>query len=88
MLLTRNGIRCSKCSRRKFCVMPTMLLARQTPALESSIDSEEDIAEMMAEAARVDALFQSGAISTLFLSAFTGTASRNEAPEALLLKTA
>ncbi len=31
------------------------------------IDTPEDIAEMMAEAARVDALFQCGAISTLFV---------------------
>ena len=33
-------------------------------------DSPEDIAEMMAEAARIDAMFQSGAISTLFPYAF------------------
>jgi len=39
------------------------------PAYEPS-DSAEEIAEIMAEAARVDALFQSGAISTLiYLSA-------------------
>lgn len=41
------------------------------------IDTPDDIAEMMAEAARVDAMFQSGAISTLFPYAL------NSAPAAL-----
>lgn len=50
--------------------MPTILLARPNAVPESAVDSPEDIAEMMAEAARVDAMFQSGAISTLFLNAF------------------
>jgi hypothetical protein len=38
-------------------------------AAEAPADTAEDIAEMMAEAARVDALFQSGAISTMWLLA-------------------
>jgi hypothetical protein len=42
-----------------------MTRPRVAPAYESETDSPEDIAEMMAEAARVDAMFQSGAISTL-----------------------
>jgi hypothetical protein len=42
-----------------------MTRARSAPAREPETDSPEDIAEMMAEAARVDAMFQSGAISTL-----------------------
>ena len=33
----------------------------------SPVDTEEDIAEMMAEAAQVDAMFQRGAISTMWL---------------------
>ena len=41
---------------------------RVVPAYE--IDSPEDIADMMAEAARVDAMFQSGTISTLLPYAF------------------
>ena len=45
-----------------------MTRPRVSPARE--IDSPEDIAEMMAEAARVDAMFQSGAISTLLPYAF------------------
>jgi hypothetical protein len=36
----------------------------QASHLAIAADSPEDIAEMMAEVARVDALFQSGAIST------------------------
>jgi hypothetical protein len=36
--------------------------------------SEDDIAEMMAEAATVDALFQCGQISTLFLTALSAAA--------------
>lgn len=51
--------------------MPTMLLDRQIAATEAHIESDEEIAEMMAEAARVDAMFQSGVISTMFLAAFT-----------------
>jgi hypothetical protein len=35
--------------------------------------SGEDIAEMMAEAAKVDALFQSGQISTMYLTAVQTT---------------
>lgn len=35
--------------------------------MTASIDTPEEIAEMMAEAARIDALFQSGAISTMFV---------------------
>lgn len=33
--------------------------------------SDEEIADMMAEAARVDAMFQSGSISTTYLFALT-----------------
>jgi hypothetical protein len=36
--------------------------------------SEDDIAEMMAEAATVDALFQRGQISTLFLTGLSAAA--------------
>ena len=36
--------------------------------------SAEDIAEMMAEAAEVDALFQSGGISTIYLTSLTTAA--------------
>lgn len=36
--------------------------------------SREDIAEMMAEAARVDALFESGRISTLYLTSLSAAA--------------
>ncbi|HVZ04993.1 hypothetical protein [Hyphomicrobium sp.] len=46
--------------------MSLKLMTRPRPAPSQEIDSPEDIAEMMAEAARVDAMFQSGAISTLF----------------------
>ncbi len=42
------------------------------------VDTPEDIAEMMAEAARVDAMFQSGAISTLFPYAFSDFVSVTE----------
>jgi len=44
-------------------------------------DSPEDIAEMMAEAARVDALFQSMAISTLLSSALTDFFAGSVAPD-------
>jgi hypothetical protein len=48
------------------------------PHVEATLetDSPEDIAEMMAEAARVDAMFQSGAISTLFPYAFNSTSAK------------
>jgi hypothetical protein len=36
--------------------------------------SAEDIAEMMAEAAEVDALFQSGRISTMYLTSLSAAA--------------
>ncbi len=36
--------------------------------------TSDDIAEMMAEAARVDAFFQSGRISTLYLTSLTTAA--------------
>jgi hypothetical protein len=39
-------------------------------------DTPDDIADMMAEAARVDAMFQSGAISTLFPYALSFSPSR------------
>lgn len=45
------------------CVEPTLW-----------IDTPDDIAEMMAEAARVDAMFQSGAISTVFPYALAAAA--------------
>jgi hypothetical protein len=48
--------------------MSTMATARPTMKSEQPTDSPEEIAEMMAEAARVDALFQSGALSTLLFS--------------------
>jgi hypothetical protein len=46
--------------------MSLFLMTR--PGVEPTlwIDTPADIAEMLAEAARVDAMFQSGAISTLF----------------------
>jgi hypothetical protein len=51
--------------------MSTTAISRPNVKLISSphVDSPEEIAEMMAEAARVDALFQSGAISTLLPAA-------------------
>jgi hypothetical protein len=48
--------------------MSTMATARPTMKSEQPTDSPEEIAEMMAEAARVDALFQSGALSMLLFS--------------------
>ena len=51
--------------------MSLKLMARPSVEPNLWIDSADDIAEMMAEAARVDAMFQSGAISTLFPYAFT-----------------
>lgn len=49
-------------------LLKLMTRPRVAPAYE--IDSPEEIAEMMAEAARVDAMFQSGTISTLLPYAF------------------
>lgn len=46
--------------------MSVKLVARSKVEPNLWVDTPEDIAEMMAEAARVDAMFQSGAISTLF----------------------
>jgi len=46
--------------------MSLKLMARPRVEPNLWVDTPDDIAEMMAEAARVDALFQSGAISTLF----------------------
>jgi len=51
--------------------MSLKLMTRPRPEPTYEIDSPDDIAEMMAEAARVDAMFQSGAISTLFPYAFS-----------------
>lgn len=50
--------------------MSLKLMTRPRAARTQEIDSPEEIAEMMAEAARVDAMFQSGAISTLLPYAF------------------
>lgn len=50
--------------------MSLKLMTRPRVAPAYEIDSPEDIAEMMAEAARVDAMFQSGTISTLLPYAF------------------
>ncbi len=50
------------------------------------IDTPEEIAEMMAEAARIDALFQSGAISTMFLLGcpeISSSHKKSEAPGAV-----
>lgn len=46
--------------------MSLNLMTRPVVEPAPSIDTPDEIAEMMAEAARVDAMFQSGAISTLF----------------------
>lgn len=46
--------------------MSLKLMARPRVEPNLWVDTPDDIAEMMAEAARVDAMFQSGAISTLF----------------------
>jgi hypothetical protein len=53
------------------CVMSTAVLERLhiEPGSKLCSDSPEDIAEMMAEAARVDAMFQSMTISTLLPTA-------------------
>jgi hypothetical protein len=61
------------------CVMSTTAISRPNvkPASSPHVDSPEEIAEMMAEAARLDALFQSGAISTLLPSAFTAFVSES-----------
>jgi hypothetical protein len=53
--------------------MSLTLMTRPHIEATPEADSPEDIAEMMAEAARVDAMFQSGAISTLFPYAFIST---------------
>jgi hypothetical protein len=50
--------------------MSLKLMTRPAVAPTYEIESPEDIAEMMAEAARVDAMFQSGTISTLLPYAF------------------
>jgi hypothetical protein len=55
--------------------MSLKLMSRSVVETAPSIDTPDEIAEMMAEAARVDALFQSGAISTLFPYALTNAAS-------------
>lgn len=55
--------------------MSLKLMVRPSVEPNLWIDTPEDIAEMMAEAARVDAMFQSGAISTLFPYAFSDVAS-------------
>lgn len=61
-----------------------MARPRAEPTVEHTVepnlwvDTPEDIAEMMAEAARVDAMFQSGAISTLFPYAFSDFVSVTE----------
>ena len=63
--------------------MSLKLMARPSVEPDPLIDTPDDIAEMMAEAARVDALFQSGAISTLFpyaLAAATPAAQTEFAP--------
>jgi|SRR6185312_2251185 len=53
------------------CVMSTAVLERlyTEPSSKLGSDTPEDIAEMMAEAARVDAMFQSMTISTLLPTA-------------------
>lgn len=63
---TAAGDQPQEFGQRKFCVMSLKLMTR--PRVEPTLwtDTPDDIAEMMAEAARVDAMFQSGAISTLF----------------------
>jgi hypothetical protein len=58
--------------------MSLKLMARPSVEPAPRIDTPDDIAEMMAEAARVDALFQSGAISTLFPYALAAAASVNQ----------
>ena len=59
--------------------MSLKLMVRPSAEPNLWIDTPEDIAEMMAEAARVDAMFQSGAISTLFPYAFSDVASAVQA---------
>ncbi|HVJ76255.1 MAG TPA: hypothetical protein VM620_00350 [Hyphomicrobium sp.] len=56
--------------------MSLTLMTRPHIEATPETDSPEDIAEMMAEAARVDAMFQSGAISTLFPYAFNSSPSK------------
>ena len=57
--------------------MSLTLTRSHIEAATPETDSPEDIAEMMAEAARVDAMFQSGAISTLFPYASISTPSKS-----------
>jgi hypothetical protein len=54
--------------------MSLKLMARPRVEPIPQIDTPDDIAEMMAEAARIDAMFQSGAISTLFPYALAAAA--------------
>jgi hypothetical protein len=63
--------------------MSTTVTARPQVGSTSAAqpDSPEDIAEMMAEAARVDALFQSMAISTLLSSALTDFLAASMSPD-------
>lgn len=53
---------------------------QHVPSLADEPLTAEDIAEMMAEAARVDQLFQTGQISTLFTVQLLSHASNHRAP--------
>jgi len=57
-------------SGRKVCVMSNSAADRSSIEPTPDADTPEAIEEMMAEAARVDALFQSGKISTILALRF------------------
>ncbi|AGK58248.1 hypothetical protein HYPDE_32878 [Hyphomicrobium denitrificans 1NES1] len=61
--------------------MSLKLMARPRVEPTPRIDTPDDIAEMMAEAARVDAMFQSGAISTLFPYALAAAQAAQTEPD-------